>query len=194
MHQISSSVLSKSPTKARKRYIIIPKKFVKNIVFICTVLSWMFIGLMGISEAVLQTSPSGECQMASEKYSILLDGVDYYNVSNSTTLRYVISIEPGTCGIDSWTLYLYDCIKNSDVISVSPPNWEFIQPDSKSGQTGVRFYCNINPVLAGEANVQFICSIELKGKWSAEETPATTSLISYNSNSCLKTVRGPSCR
>lgn len=160
----------------------------------CSLLSYLAIGLTGISSAVLQPSPAGECAMSAEKYSISLDGFGYDNASNSTNFRYLISIRPETCGLDSMTLYLKNCIKESDILSVSPTAWELIQPDPKSGQSGIKTYANIEPIPAGESDMQSYFILELRGKWSAEETPASNALISYSGKTIMKTVRGPSCR
>jgi hypothetical protein len=125
-----------------------------------------------------------------DKYAITFDGYDD-SQPDSLEFRYLVSVDPGTCGLGDWILQLPGCVNKDTVLSAGPGNWEFVK---SSSTWGIKFKNSIDAPQSGKPANTVLYYLRLNGPfWSPEEMQEMTAVIEAHGESCEKVVEFPGC-
>jgi hypothetical protein len=159
------------------------------------IIAWLLvIGLTGLCSAV---TPSGVgitgklgCQVICDNYAIAFDGFDD-SQPDSIEFSYLISVEIGTCGLDSWVLELPSCVNRDDILDAGPGSWEFVE---SAGLRGIKFGDGIEQPESGKPANSVVYYLRLKGPdWSLKQMPEMRAVIKASTETCEKKVEVPGC-
>jgi hypothetical protein len=159
------------------------------------IIVWILI--IGIAGLCCAETPSGVgttgkvgCQVVCDKYAIAFDGYDD-SQPDSMEFRYLVSVEGGTCGLNSWVLELPSCVNRDAILDAGPGSWEFVE---SAGLLGIKFDGGIEQPESGKPANSFVYYLRLKGPdWSLKQMPEMRAVFEASTETCEKNVEVPGC-